>query len=133
MTTDDELIAAAKEAFSRSYAPYSKFFVGSAVLAESGAVYQGCNVENASYGGTICAERSAVSAMIMAGDKAIRRVAVYTDHSHAASPCGICRQVIREFGMEVTVISETLSGDRKSWTLDELLPDAFGPSDLGVE
>lgn len=133
MTTDDQLMAAAKEAFTRAYAPYSEFFVGSAVLTESGAVYQGCNVENASYGGTICAERSAVSAMIIAGEKKIQRVAVYTDHTHAASPCGICRQVLREFGREIEVISETASGERRSWTLDELLPDAFGPSDLGVE
>lgn len=133
MTTDDELVAAAREAFERSYAPYSKFYVGSAILGASGKVYKGCNVENASYGGTICAERSAVSAMVMDGEKRILRVAVFTDHDHPPPPCGICRQVMREFGTEMTVISETLAGDRKVWTLDELLPDSFGPADLGVD
>lgn len=133
MTTDDKLIAAAREAFERSYAPYSKFYVGSAILGASGKVYKGCNVENASFGGTICAERSAVSAMVGDGETRIVKVAVFTDHHHPPPPCGICRQVMREFGIDIKVISETLAGDRQIWTLEELLPDSFGPADLGVD
>jgi cytidine deaminase len=71
--------------------------------------------------------------MVMAGEREIDRVAVYTAHTHAAAPCGICRQVLREFGKKITVISETQSGERSSWSLEELLPNAFGPSDLGVK
>lgn len=130
--SDDELVEAAREAFERSYAPYSNFHVGAAVLADDGKVYQGCNIENATYGATVCAERHAVFAMAYAGARTIKRVAVYTDHTHPASPCGICRQVIREFGTDLTVISHTKEGKRKSWTLDTLLPDSFGPEDLGV-
>ena len=92
-----ELIAAARTVRERAYAPYSKFLVGSAVRSESGAMFVGCNVENGSFGATICAERSAILAMVAAGQRSITAIAVFTDAETLAMPCGVCRQVISEF------------------------------------
>lgn len=124
------LIQLARQASKRAYAPYSHFQVGAAVLAGSGKVYTGCNVENASYGLCNCAERTAIFSAIAAGEKKIQCVAVYTPTSTATPPCGACRQVINEFGPTATVISTCKSTDVIETTLDALLPAAFGPENL---
>lgn len=108
----------------RAYAPYSKFRVGCAVLTAVGNIYTGCNVENASYGLTICAERSAVFGAVSAGARNFRRIVVASDSEPPAPPCGACRQVLAEFGSELAVESVGPTQTRR-WTLRELLPDAF--------
>jgi cytidine deaminase len=120
----DELVEAARGAQQRAYAPYSGFRVGAAVRAESGRVYTGCNVENASFGATICAERGAVSSMVAGGDLALSAVAIFTDGPEPAMPCGVCRQVLRELGRSVDVVTATPE-QRERATLDELLPRPF--------
>lgn len=125
-----ELLAAAREAFDSAYAPYSGFRVGAAVLDDEGRIFSGCNVENASYGGTVCAERNAIGAAVRAGARRIVACVVHTKHTRATPPCGICRQVLREFGDDMIVVSVTDSGQAAHWSLDALLPDAFGPDDL---
>lgn len=122
---------AARQAAAASYSPYSKFPVGAAVLTSSGHVFTGCNVENASYGLCNCAERTAIFTAAAAGERAIEAVAVYTPTPTATSPCGACRQVINEFGPTALVISVCDGSDRIETTLDQLLPHAFGPGNLG--
>jgi cytidine deaminase len=114
----------------RAYAPYSRFHVGAAVLTDSGEIFVGCNVENASYGLTICAERGAVCAAVAAGHTKLVAVAVVT--SGGASPCGACRQVLNEFGstMEVILIDADDPAHIRTTTLDKLLPESFGGADL---
>ena len=120
-----ELVEAAEQAQSRAYAPYSKFKVGAALRGASGRIYSGCNVENASYGATVCAERSAIAQMIAAGEQRFTAVAVYTDADEPAMPCGICRQALVEFADgEIPVVAAGPSSQRRS-TLAELLPEAF--------
>ena len=121
------LIDSATKARNNAYAPYSKFLVGSAVLTESGVIYTGCNVENASYGLTNCAERTAIFKAISAGERKIKAVAVVTDVPEFDAPCGACRQVIYEFGKDVDVIMANLSGKYKVEKISALLPYAFGP------
>ena len=106
--------------------------LGAAIETPSGALYSGANVENASYGATICAERSAVGCMVVAGDRAIARVAVYTEGSELAMPCGICRQVLGEFTKNATVVTAGPSGAR-TLAFDELLPEPFRFSPPGSE
>lgn len=125
----DPVVAAALTAQAQAYAPYSKFRVGAALEAEDGRVFTGCNVENASYGLTICAERMAVGAAVVAGARRFRRVVVATDADPPASPCGACRQVLSEFGPELTVESVSPAGARR-WTMGELLPARFAPESL---
>lgn len=127
-----KLKAVAKAAAGRAYAPYSKFRVGAAVLASSGRIYSGCNVENASYGLTNCAERTAIFNAVAAGETKLRLecVVVYTPTQIATAPCGACRQVINEFGPKARVISCCDSRELLDVTLPTLLPDAFGPQDL---
>jgi cytidine deaminase len=127
--TIDRLVAAAREARERAYAPYSHFRVGAAVLA-GGKVFTGANIENASYPLSVCAERNAVAAAVLAGERTIDAVAVAADEDRPTPPCGGCRQVLWEFGPSSTVISETPGGTRAMWALEDLLPDAFGPDDL---
>jgi len=122
---------AARKAAKASYSPYSQFRVGAAILSGSGKVYTGTNVENASYGLCNCAERTAIFTAAAAGERSVRAVAVYTPTREATSPCGACRQVINEFGPEALVISVCDGGDRIETTLDQLLPAAFGPKNLG--
>jgi cytidine deaminase len=121
---------AARSASKAAYAPYSKFPVGAAVLTESGKIFAGCNVENASYGLCNCAERTAIFSAVTAGERTIRAVAVYTPTKTATSPCGACRQVINEFGADVIVLGISDGVDRIETTLGALLPQAFGPKNL---
>jgi cytidine deaminase len=128
----NELIAAAKRAFENAYAPYSKFRVGAAMLLENGQIFTGCNVENASYGLTNCAERTAIfSAVSALGGKQvrIRAIAVLNDREAACSPCGACRQVISEFGPEAEVFYLGPEGIQHN-SMRDLLPDCFGSDSL---
>jgi cytidine deaminase len=125
------LAAAARAASEQAYCPYSNFRVGAAVLTEDGAVFSGCNVENASYGLTICAERAAVFHAAAKGHRSIVAVAVYTPTTFPTSPCGACRQVINEFGPEAEVVSVCDGPQKIHSKLSELLPHAFGPQNLG--
>jgi cytidine deaminase len=124
------LIQAAHDARARAHAPYSKFHVGAAVQTASGDLFIGCNVENASYGLTICAERAAVCAAVAAGQKQIVAVAVTTSGGHA--PCGACRQVLAEFGptMDVVLVDADDPTRIRTTTLDKLLPDGFSGAAL---
>lgn len=128
----DELVAAAAAARENAYAPYSRFKVGAAVLTEDGRIVTGVNVENASYGLTICAERNAVFAAVTGSKQPprLRAVAVVTEISPPAMPCGACRQVLYEFGPQASVICANDRGERRIASVAALLPDAFGPSDL---
>ena len=125
-----KLKAAAKAAAAKAYAPYSKFRVGAAVLAESGNIYAGCNVENASYGLCNCAERTAIFAAVAAGERKFTCVAVYTPTKTATAPCGACRQVIFEFGSHIRVHSFCAGLDLIDTSIKALLPEAFGPENL---
>jgi cytidine deaminase len=120
----EDLIALALEARKKHYAPYSHFPVGAALLAESGQVYAGCNVENASYGLSICAERVALFKAVAAGERRFKAIAVVTETM--ATPCGSCRQVLAEFGEdELQVIVADLEGQMEVYALGELLPVTF--------
>ena len=127
------LLVAAKEAAARAYCPYSGFRVGAAVLSGRGEVFAGCNVENASYGLTSCAERNAVFRMAAAGEPppTIQAVLIYTPTPTPTAPCGACRQVLNEFGPSCEVVSTCDGPDQIRTTLDQLLPDSFGPRNLG--
>lgn len=124
-----ELLAVARETRARAYAPYSTFHVGAAVLA-GGRVFRGANIENASYPLSVCAERNAVAAAVIAGERQIDAVAVVADGDDPTPPCGGCRQVLNEFGPDMLVVCESSSGRRAEWRLSEILPHAFGPTHL---
>jgi len=126
---DEPLLRAARQAASQAYVPYSKYPVGVALEAADGRVFTGCNVENASYGLTICAERSALASAVVAGVRRFRRLVLVTSSDPAAAPCGACRQVLAEFGTEL-IVESVGPKSRRRWTLGELLPDGFGPGDL---
>jgi len=129
--TDDELVALAAQARRHAYAPYSHFAVGAALLAQSGRVYSGTNVENASYGLAVCAERVAVWKAVAAGERAFTAIAVVTENG--VSPCGACRQVLAEFAGDprtLRLIVADAQGHRRTFTLAELLPEAFTPEHL---
>lgn len=119
-----ELVEAARQVRERAHAPYSGFSVGAAVRTKSGAVFVGCNVENASYGGTVCAERNAIAAAVAAGEREIVDVAVFTEAESPTMPCGLCRQVILELGADARIVAATSSACKYS-TLRELLPEPF--------
>lgn len=124
-----DLIDAAREIYSHAYAPYSNYPVAAAVLADDGKIYTGCNVENAVYPLTMCAERVAIFKAIAAGARVIEAIAVVT--SNAGTPCGSCRQVMREFAADATPIHiADLTGAYQTYTLDELLPVSFSAKDL---
>jgi cytidine deaminase len=125
-----KLERAARTAAARAYAPYSQFAVGAAILAGSGKIFDGVNVENASYGLCNCAERTAVFSAIAAGERVLRCVVVYTPTRQPTSPCGACRQVINEFGPKIPVIAICDTEERLETTADALLPGAFGPHNL---
>ncbi|MBT3325191.1 MAG: cytidine deaminase [Gemmatimonadales bacterium] len=121
---DDRLVAEARAVMGNAYAPYSEFHVGAALLGQDGSVYVACNVENGSYGLTVCAERAAVGNAVAAGVRNYVAVAIVTDGDGPVGPCGACRQVLAEFAPTMRVISEA-GGRRREWTLDELLPEPF--------
>lgn len=123
---DDRLIALARDTMERAYAPYSGYRVGAALLTEDGSVVTGCNVENASYGLTVCAERAAVVRAVSEGKRRFRTLAVTTDGSEAITPCGACRQFLMEFAPELRVVTEGL-GARRVSSLRALLPEPFEP------
>ena len=129
---DDALFAAARSAMERAYAPYSEFSVGAAIRGADGGIYAGCNVENAAYPQGCCAEASAISAMVLAGERAIAEVCVIGEGPALVTPCGGCRQRLREFAADHVPIHVCgPDGLRKTVTLGELLPLAFGPDNLG--
>jgi cytidine deaminase len=127
----EQLLHAARQAQARAYAPYSHFAVGAAVLDDQGRIHAGCNVENAAYPEGLCAEAGAFSAMVLAGGRRVRALAVVGDGAALVTPCGGCRQKLREFGAPDTPV---LVGDRVQlrarFTLAQLLPDSFGPEVL---
>lgn len=127
----NQLFKAAKEAASHAYAPYSSFKVGAAAIADSGEIVSGCNVENASYGLTVCAERNCIAQAILLGEKSLNCLLIYTEQEQLTPPCGACRQVISEFfDSNSIVIAANHLEQRKQWTVAELLPDAFTPKQL---
>jgi cytidine deaminase len=119
------LIDAAKKVRNNAFAPYSKFKVGAAVLGSSGKIYSGCNVENASFGLTICGERNAIAAAIANGEKKVIAVAIVADTNDLTPPCGACRQVIYEFGKEAEIMLANLKGKRKIFKITDLLQEPF--------
>ena len=127
MTNDNELVKCAIEASEKAYSPYSKFKVGAAVLAEDGQVYTGCNIENVSFGATVCAERTAIFNAVAKGNRKITKIAVSSESNDYTMPCGICRQVALEFGgKDLIILCADREGKYKEYTLDQLLPEAFG-------
>ena len=124
------LADAARQASAQAYCPYSRFPVGAALLTEDGTIVTGCNVENASYGLTICAERNAVFHAVALGHQRIAAVAIYTPTPTPSAPCGACRQVLNEFGPDAEIVSVCDGPDILRRRLSELLPDAFGPGNL---
>ncbi len=124
-----KLIEAARQAREKAYAPYSKFKVGAAVLTSDGKIYTGCNIENASYGMSNCAERTAIFKAVSEGETKLEALAVIGDTNAPISPCGACRQVIAEFGIKQVAMAN-LKGGVKIVTLEELLPFSFAKADL---
>ncbi|WP_066636535.1 cytidine deaminase [Desulfolucanica intricata] len=126
----EKLIALARAAREKAYTPYSKFKVGAALLAADGQVYTGCNVENVSYGLTICAERTAVVKAVSEGQREFKAIAVVADTEEYCSPCGACRQVLAEFGPDIKVYLVNRCGDYVTFTTAELMPRAFDKIEL---
>jgi cytidine deaminase len=129
LKTTDDLVVAAAEARSNAHAPYSGYKVGAAVVTSDGQVFAGCNVENASFGLSVCAERHAVAAAVAAGCREIVGIAVVTSSRPPAAPCGACRQVLSEFG-DFPVILANLDGERRQTSVGDLIPLAFGSEAL---
>lgn len=128
--TPDALVAAATEARGQAFAPHSNFLVGAAVEAEDGTITSGCNVESASYGLTLCAERVAVFSAVARGYRCLRRVAVVTDTPDPTPPCGACRQILWEFAPDAEVVLANLSGRVVRYSMRELIPHAFDARQL---
>lgn len=127
---EDMLARRALEALEHAYSPYSKFRVGAALLAEDGRVFTGCNVENASFGLTWCAERTALVKAVSEGARRFRTIAIATEQERAVMPCGACRQVLHEFAPGLGLLIVSRSGRIHRTSLGHLLPEAFGPGDL---
>ena len=127
----DPLIAAATAAREKAFAPFSKFLVGAALEALDGTIVPGCNVESASYGLTMCAERVAIFRGVVDGFRCFKRVAVVTDTATPTPPCGACRQLLWEFAPDAEVLLANLKGDVVKWTVKELIPGAFDAKLLG--
>ena len=125
LVTNEQLLEEAKKARLLAYAPYSNFLVGAALLTESGQVFTGVNVENASYGLTVCAERVAIFKAVTDGEKNFRKIAIVTDTDQPKSLCGACLQVLSEFCADLEIVCATRRGKKKKYRLRELLPKAF--------
>ncbi|MSR54196.1 MAG: cytidine deaminase [Gemmataceae bacterium] len=128
--TIEQLTHLAREASVRAYAPYSHFRVGAALAAQSGAMFSGCNVENAAYGLTNCAERTAIFSMVAAGETSFEAIVVYTPTEKPIAPCGACRQVLFEFNPDAEMISVCDGTEIFRTSVRDLLPEAFGPKSL---
>ena len=128
--TEEKLIQAALEMLERSYAPYSRFAVGAALETEDGSLFTGCNVENASYGLTICAERTAAVKAVSEGRRRFKRIVIASRGEDYCYPCGACRQVLREFGPDMEIICLNGKGEPRRFSMEELLPCSFGPEHL---
>ncbi len=126
----EELIEIAIKARENAYAPYSRFKVGAALLTKTGKIFTGCNVENSSYGASMCAERVAVFKAVSEGETEFEKIAVVTDTKEPAMPCGMCRQVLAEFSPRIKIYAANLEGKVLETTLDKLLPYAFTKEDL---
>ncbi|MPY94803.1 MAG: cytidine deaminase [Acidimicrobiia bacterium] len=129
----EDLVAAALAARERAYAPYSDYPVGAALLVGDGRVFAGCNIENAAYPATICAERAAVATALAAGARDLVALAVIAAAPEPVPPCGLCRQVLAELGPQIVVVLANTAGERRLTSAAELLPGAFGPADLRPE
>lgn len=125
-----QLVEKALEAKQNAYTPYSHFPVGAALVTSSGKIFTGCNVEQATYGGTVCAERTAIVKAVSEGEKDIKAICCVADTEDFCTPCGICRQFIYEFGPDIEVIMANKKGEYRSASISELLPEAFGPESL---
>src|SRR5688500_1274060 len=121
----------ASAAMERAYAPYSNFRVGAALLGSDGSITEGCNIENASFPATICAERSALAAAVSRGVRDFNQIVIATEAPEPTPPCGVCRQVLVEFAPHLQIVSINPDGAEARWTLGELLPNAFNPKSLG--
>ncbi len=128
--TAEKLLSAARECRERAFAPFSGFRVGAAVEADDGSIFAGCNVESASYGLTMCAERVAIFSAVAAGRKRIKRISVVAESDELTAPCGACRQVIWEFGGDIPVLIVNTNGESVERQMSELLPMAFDSSYL---
>lgn len=128
--TEKELVALAKEAMQNAYVPYSKFKVGAALLSKDGRVFKGCNIENASYGATNCAERTAVFKAVSEGVREFEKIAIVASSGDYVSPCGICRQVLFEFMPDGKVILDSDEKGMVTYAIRELLPMGFNSSDI---
>lgn len=122
---EQELLEEARAAMSAAYAPYSGYRVGAVLEAADGRRFTGCNVENASYPATVCAERVALGTAVAAGAREFRRLAIYASGDRPATPCGVCRQALAEFSPDLEVVSGAPDGASRSWNLRDLLPEAF--------
>ena len=128
--TDQELVDRAIKMQEFSYVPYSRFPVGAALLCDDGTVFTGCNIENASFGPTICAERTAVAKAVSEGHRDFVRIVIAGRSRELCVPCGVCRQVLREFAPNIEIICLNGAGEERTFTLEELLPHSFGPEYL---
>jgi|GEM_PF-459620 cytidine deaminase len=126
----DALRAAAFSVMARAYAPYSHFRVGAALATADGRMFTGCNVENAAYGATICAERAAVLCAVAQGERSFTSLVIATEGATPAAPCGLCRQVLSEFAPSLEITSCTTAGAESHWSLDQLLPSPFTSNSL---
>ena len=125
-----ELIELAQKAKEKAYAPYSGFKVGACLAASSGRLYTGCNIENASYGATVCAERTAVFKAVSEGEREFEAMALVSDAGKPVLPCGLCRQVLAEFSSKMLVISAVNANEYRIFSLKEILPEAFSKADM---
>lgn len=132
MTRDirQKMLEAAQTALANSHSPYSGFRVGAAVLTSTGKVFGGCNVENASFPVSLCAERGAIATAVAAGEKRLEAVLIVTDSPTPCPPCGMCRQALAEFGADMEVVLVAGDGQAKEYSLADLLPEFFGPDFL---